>query len=127
MNEHAPAPSYKRHRFPPAIIGHAFLLYVRFALRYRDVEELLAERRVILTYETVRQWCRKFGQQYAIALRRRRPRTGDKWLSWPFTPSVAKSWRANASSARKSGRMSEPARTGACRSAGRVSSPSPGR
>jgi len=43
------------------------------------VEERLAERGVIVTYETVRQWCRKFGQSYANALRRRRPRTGDKW------------------------------------------------
>jgi len=43
------------------------------------VEELLAERGVFLTYETVRQWCRKFGQGYANALRRRRPRTGDTW------------------------------------------------
>ncbi len=73
------APSYKRHRFPPEIIGHAVWLYFRFALSYRDVEELLAERGVVLTYETVRQWCRKFGQQYANALRRRRPRPGDKW------------------------------------------------
>jgi len=54
-------------------------LYFRFALSYRDVEELLAERGVIVTYETVRQWCRKFGQVYANALRRRRPRPGDKW------------------------------------------------
>ncbi len=73
------APTYKRHRFPPEIIGHAVWLYFRFALSYRDVEELLAERGVILTYETVRQWCRKFGQEYANALRRRRPRLGDKW------------------------------------------------
>src|SRR3982750_1305330 len=79
MKEHAPTPSYKRHRFPPEIIGHAVWLSFRFALSYRDVEELLAERGVILTYETVRQWCRKFGQQCANALRRRRPRTGDKW------------------------------------------------
>ncbi len=73
------APSYKRHRFPPAIIAHAVWLYFRFALSYRDVEELLAERGVIVTYETVRQWCRKFGQAYANGLRRRRPRPGDKW------------------------------------------------
>jgi len=79
MKEQAPLPSYKRHRFPPAIIGHAVWLYFRFALSYRDVEELLAERGVVLTYETVRQWCRKFGQGYANALCRRRPRTGDKW------------------------------------------------
>ncbi len=73
------APSYKRHRFPPEIIAHAVWLYFRFALSYRDVEELLAERGVIVTYETVRQWCRKFGQVYAHGLRRRRPRPGDKW------------------------------------------------
>jgi len=78
MKEHAAA-SYKRHRFPPEIIGHAIWLYFRFALSYRDVEELLAERGVILTYETVRQWCRKFGQAYANALRRRRPQPRDKW------------------------------------------------
>ncbi len=72
-------PRYAGHRFPPEIIAHTVWLYFRFALSYRDVEELLAERGVILTYETVRQWCRKFGQQYANALRRRRPRTGDKW------------------------------------------------
>ena len=54
-------------------------LYFRFALSYRDVEELLAERGVIVTYETIRQWCRKFGQTHANELRRRRPRPGDKW------------------------------------------------
>ncbi len=79
MKKVTTVPSYKRHRFPPEIIGHAVWLYFRFALSYRDVEELLAERGVILTYETVRQWCRKFGQQYANELRRRRPRPGDKW------------------------------------------------
>jgi len=79
MNESFAAPIYKRHRFPPAIIGHAVWLYFRFALSYRDVEELLAERGVIVTYETIRQWCRKFGQEYANELRRRRPRPGDTW------------------------------------------------
>jgi putative transposase len=54
-------------------------LYFRFCLSYRDVEELLAERGVLLTYEAVRYWCRKFGQAYANQLRRRRPRPGDKW------------------------------------------------
>ena len=54
-------------------------LYFRFCLSYRDVEELMAERGVTLTYEAVRYWCRKFGQTYANALRRRRPRPGDKW------------------------------------------------
>ena len=73
------APTYKRHRFPPQIISHAVWLYFRFTLSYRDVEELLAERGVVVTYETVRQWCRKFGQDYANDLRRRRPQPGDKW------------------------------------------------
>src|SRR5437764_11396497 len=88
MNEAPAPPDYKRHRFPPMIIGHAVWLYFRFALGYRDVEELLAERGVIVTYETVRQWCRKFGQQYANELRRRRSRPGDTWLSWPRSPST---------------------------------------
>ncbi len=79
MKETSAPPSYKRHRFPPELIAHAVWLYFRFALSYRDVEELLAERGVIVTYETVRQWCRKFGQPYANALRRRQPRPGDKW------------------------------------------------
>jgi putative transposase len=70
---------YKRHRFPAEIIGHCVWLYFRFCLSYRDVEELMAARGVLLTYEAVRYWCRKFGQQYANDLRRRRPRPGDKW------------------------------------------------
>ncbi len=61
------------------IISHAVWLYFRFALSYRDVEELLAERGIVLTYETVRQWCRKFGQAYANGLRHRRAQPGDKW------------------------------------------------
>ena len=79
MKEQPAIPTYKRHRFPPEVIAHAVWLYFRFALSYRDVEELLAERGVFLTYETIRQWCRKFGQAYAKELRRRRPRPGDKW------------------------------------------------
>ena len=79
MKKETRNPSYKRHQFPPEIIAHAVWRYFRFALRYRDVEELLAERGVILTCETVRQWCQKFGQAYANRLRRRRPRPGDKW------------------------------------------------
>jgi putative transposase len=70
---------YKRHRFPAEIISHCIWLYFRFCLSYRDVEELMAERRVTLTYEAVRYWCRKFGQAYANTLRRRGPRPGDKW------------------------------------------------
>jgi putative transposase len=75
-----PAPAtYKNHRFPVEIISHAVWLYFRFCLSFRDVEELLFERGVVVTYEAIRQWCRKFGQQYANQLRRRRPRPGDKW------------------------------------------------
>jgi putative transposase len=70
---------YKHHRFPGEIISHAVWLYFRFPLSHRDVEELLFVRRVIVSYEAIRKWCRKFGQQYANQLRRRRPRPGDKW------------------------------------------------
>ncbi len=55
MKEMRAPPSYKRHRFPPEIISHAVWLYFRFALSYRDVEELLAERGVVVSYETIRQ------------------------------------------------------------------------
>jgi putative transposase len=56
-----PTSLYKRHRFPAEIISHGVWLYFRFCLSYRDVEQLMAERGVILTYEAVRYWCRKFG------------------------------------------------------------------
>jgi putative transposase len=74
-----PSVSYKRHRFPPEIIGHAVWLYFRFAFSFRDVEALLAVRGVVVTYETIRQWCGKFGQAYADGVRRKRPQTGEKW------------------------------------------------
>jgi putative transposase len=70
---------FKCHRFPAEIISHCVWLYFRFCLSYRDVEELMAERGIILTYEAVRYWCRKFGQAYANQLRRRMPPPGDKW------------------------------------------------
>jgi putative transposase len=70
---------YAGYRFPAEIIGHAVWLYFRFPLRLRMVEELLAARGVIVSHETVRQWARKFGQQFANQIRRRLPRTGDKW------------------------------------------------
>ena len=54
-------PLYKRHRFPAEIISHCVWLYFRFSLSFRDVEELMGERGVIVTYEAIRQWCRKFG------------------------------------------------------------------
>jgi transposase-like protein len=69
---------YHRHRFPAEIISHCVWLYFRFALSFRDVEEMLAMRGVSLTYETIREWCRKFGQTYANGLRRKSPRPGDR-------------------------------------------------
>jgi putative transposase len=72
-------PDYRGHRFPPQIISYAVWLYSRFCLSFRDVEELLLERGVNVTYEAIRKWCREFGQQYANQLRRRRPQPGDKW------------------------------------------------
>ncbi|MDX3697718.1 IS6 family transposase [Streptomyces europaeiscabiei] len=73
------SPSYKRHRYPVEIISHCVWLYHRFPLSFREVEELMLERGVTVSYETVRRWCLKFGQTYANALRRRQPRRGDKW------------------------------------------------
>jgi putative transposase len=75
----AVAPSYKGFRYPVEIISHCVWLYHRFPLSFREVEEMMMERGVVVTYETIRQWCRKFGQTYANGLRRRRPRPGDKW------------------------------------------------
>ncbi len=71
---------YLRHRFPPEIISRAVWLYHQFSLSYRQVEDLLAERGIIVSYETVRQWCRKFGPDYARRLRRRQGRLGDTWF-----------------------------------------------
>jgi putative transposase len=79
MNTPASTSRYKNHRFPTEIISHGVWLYYRFCLSYRDVEELLFVRGVTVTYEAIRKWCRKFGQQYANELRHRRPRPGDKW------------------------------------------------
>jgi putative transposase len=70
---------YKNYRFPGEIISHGVWLYYRFPLSYRDVQELLFERSIDVTYEAIRKWCLKFGQDYANQLRRRRPWTGDKW------------------------------------------------
>ena len=66
--------SFKRHRFPPVIIQHAVWLYARFTLSFRDVEELLAERGIDVSNETVRRWFLKFGRLIARNLRRSRPR-----------------------------------------------------
>src|SRR5499427_752933 len=70
--------SYRRHRFPPMIIQHAVWVYLRFTLSYRDVEELLAERGVDISFETLRRWVLKFGPAIARRLRRHRPRPSDR-------------------------------------------------
>jgi len=70
---------YKGHRYPPEIIAHCVWLYHRFPLSFREVEELMLQRGVVVSYETIRQWCAKFGHVYANRLRRRRARPGDKW------------------------------------------------
>ena len=71
--------SYKRHRFPPEVIRYAVWLYFRFALSLRDVEDLLAERGIELSYETIRSWTRKFGRAFARNLRRSRPSPTATW------------------------------------------------
>ena len=71
---------YLRHRFPPEIISHAVWLYHRYCLSFRDVEDLLAERGIIVSYETIRQWCGKFGPDYARRLKRRQGRLGETWF-----------------------------------------------
>ena len=90
--------SFARHQFPPAIIRHAVWLYVRFTLSYRDVEDLLAERGLDVSYETVRRWVLKFGPMFARELRRRRPRPTSQWHLDEMAVAIAGSqfwlWRA---------------------------------
>lgn len=71
--------SYKRHRFPAEVIHHAVWLYFRFTLSLRDVEELLSQRGIEVSYETIRCWTRKFGRQFAHNLRCSRPRPTGRW------------------------------------------------
>ena len=71
--------SYARHRFPPDVIRHAVWLYLRFALSYRDVEDLLAERGLEVSNESIRRWVLKFGPAIAGNLRSIRPRPHDHW------------------------------------------------
>ena len=71
--------SYARHQFPAEIIQHAVWLYLRFTLSFRDVEDLLAERGIQVSYESVRRWVAKFGPLFARQLRHRRPRPSSRW------------------------------------------------
>ena len=71
--------SYRGYRFPAEIIAHAVWLYFRFSLSFRDVEDLLAQRGITVTYGTIRQWCHTLGRTYARRLRIRRGHLGDIW------------------------------------------------
>ena len=70
---------YSGHRFPAEIISYAIWVYHRFSLSFRDVEDLLAERGVVVSYETIRLWCQKFGPDYTRKLKRRQGQLGDTW------------------------------------------------
>ncbi len=73
------ANGYRGYRFPREIINHSVWLYHRFSLSFRDMEELLAKPGIAVSYETIRQWCRKFGPEYARKLKRRKKWLGDIW------------------------------------------------
>ncbi len=70
---------YQGHRFSPEIISHAVWLYHRFTLSFPDVEDLLSERGILVSYEAIRYWCQKFGPSYSRTLRRKQGRLGDIW------------------------------------------------
>ena len=72
-------PSYKGHRYPVEIINHCVWLHFRVPLSFREVEEMMFERGVVVSYETIRRWCATFGQAYANRLCRRRSRPSDRW------------------------------------------------
>ena len=75
-----PATLYKRHRFPPDIVKYTIWLYHRFNLSHRDIEDLLAERGTVVSRESIRLWCNKFGRKYANRLRRRHQGYGDTFF-----------------------------------------------
>ena len=72
-------PSYRGHRFPAEIISHGVWLYHRFCLSFRDVEDLLSQRGITVSYEAIRLWCLKLGPEYARRVKRRQGRLGDTW------------------------------------------------
>src|SRR5919107_3801594 len=71
--------TYPGYRFPAEVIHHAIWLYHLFSLSLRDIELILAERGVVVSYESIRRWCLRFGAEFAAKLRKRRPRPGDTW------------------------------------------------
>ncbi len=72
---------YKRHRFPAEIIQYSVWLYHRFSLSHRDVEDLLAERGITVSYESIRLWCNKFGSKYARRLKKKHQGYGDTFFT----------------------------------------------
>ena len=89
---------YHRHRFPAEVISHAVLLYYRFPLSHRDVEEMLAYRGITVSYESVRRWAFRFGDRFAVELRRRERKPGSTWCLDEMTVKIAGQtswlWRA---------------------------------
>ena len=79
MTKRKKPPGFKGHRFPSEIIEYAVWLYFRFSLSLRDVEDLLAQRGIVVRHKTVRFWVMKFGHQYAKSIRQDRPPVGNKW------------------------------------------------
>ncbi|GAC1358985.1 MAG: hypothetical protein NVSMB38_42390 [Ktedonobacteraceae bacterium] len=77
--KNTPASLYKGYRFPSEIIEHSVWLYFRFSLTLRDIEEMMAQRAVVLNSEKIRQWGLKFGRTYANEIKRRRMLPGEKW------------------------------------------------
>lgn len=73
------APTYRNHRYPIEIVSRAVCLYFRFNLSLRNVEEMLLERGIVVSYETIRRWCRKHGTEYVRQLRRKAPGANDSW------------------------------------------------
>ncbi len=85
------APTYKNHRYPIEIVACAVWLYFRFNLSLRDVEEMLLDFGIVVSYETIRRWCRKHGLDYARRIRRKAPTKGDVWhtfieMTWSPLP-----------------------------------------
>jgi hypothetical protein len=103
--------SYRRHRFPADIIQRAIWLYLRFTLSYRDVEELLAERGLDVSYETVRRWVLKFGPLIARKLRQGRPRPSARWHLDEMVVRIAGDESARCSA---SNRLAPPSASSAC-------------
>jgi len=88
---------YRGYRFPPEIISHGVWLYHRFSLSFRDVEEILAKRGVLVTNEAIQQWCRKFGPEYARKLKHRQGRLGDVWHLHAAKRFFRKLWKGQGS------------------------------